>query len=130
MIDIKTSVLGMVLCFIVGGIGGAVWVTEKFAPEFTKTSSVTSDLVSDTRETSDIVHAMDTMTDNLKDKTGEALDRAFLEDMITHHEGAVEMAQMVSSSVRKELRNLSNIIIKTQTREIAQMRQWLQEWYR
>ena len=120
----------MILCFIVGGIGGAVLVTEKFAPESTKTSTVISDRDSDTRETSGMIHTMDTMTDNLKGKTGEELDRAFLEDMIVHHEGAIEMAQMVSSSARKELRNLSNAIIKTQTKEIVQMQGWLQEWYR
>lgn len=57
-------------------------------------------------------------------------DRAFIEEMVPHHQRGVMMAQMVlANSDRPEIRELSQSIIDTQTAEIDQMQQWYQEWY-
>lgn len=73
--------------------------------------------------------SMTEMTDGLKGKTGEEFDRAFVEMMIVHHEGAVEMAKLIESSTKRdELRRLGQAIITAQTEEIAQMRKWLKDW--
>ncbi len=56
-------------------------------------------------------------------------DREFIRQMIPHHQMAVMMARMVLNSDRPEIRNLAESIIKSQTAEIAQMRQWYQAWY-
>lgn len=70
-------------------------------------------------------HTMKSMTDNLKDKTGDDFDHAFLREMIVHHQGAIEMARMVlSTSRRLELIELANDIISAQTREIDMMKAW------
>lgn len=71
------------------------------------------------------------MAAQLDGKTGDAFDRAFLQEMIVHHEGAVLMAQAVlTSSSRPELVALAQDIIKAQTSEIAMMKEWLAIWFR
>jgi uncharacterized protein (DUF305 family) len=70
------------------------------------------------------------MTIALEGKTGDDFDRAFLEEMIVHHEGAVEMAEMVEKSAKhQEIKDMSKAIISAQTAEIAQMKGWLRVWY-
>lgn len=58
----------------------------------------------------------------LKDK---AFDQMFLTSMITHHEGALEMTQMIKNSPNVEVKNLADNIIKVQTKEIAEMKELL-----
>jgi uncharacterized protein (DUF305 family) len=57
-------------------------------------------------------------------------DKAFIEEMIPHHQMAVMMSAMALSWVdRPELRELLQSIIESQSAEIAQMRAWYREWY-
>lgn len=57
-------------------------------------------------------------------------DQRFLEAMISHHIGAVVMAEMaLQISTREEIRTLAETIIADQNAEIDLMRGWLQEWY-
>lgn len=73
---------------------------------------------------------MDAMTSQLSGKTGDAFDKAFLREMIVHHEGAIEMAELVlKNSKRPELTKLANDIISAQTKEIEMMKIWEKEWF-
>ncbi len=73
--------------------------------------------------------SMDDMTSELKNKSGEEFDKAFLAQMIIHHQGAIDMANLVlQKSTKPELRNLANEIIAAQTKEINQMKTWQQQW--
>jgi uncharacterized protein (DUF305 family) len=57
-------------------------------------------------------------------------DLAFINAMIPHHESAIEMAQVaLAESDNPAIRNLAERIVDDQTREIEQMRGWLEEWY-
>lgn len=57
-------------------------------------------------------------------------DQRFIEAMIPHHEGAIMMARdALENTQRQEIKDLAQAIITAQESEIAQMRQWLQEWY-
>ena len=57
-------------------------------------------------------------------------DRAFINAMIPHHESAIEMAQVaLAESANPTIRDLAGRIVDDQTREIEQMRGWLEEWY-
>lgn len=57
-------------------------------------------------------------------------DRAFIEEMIPHHQMGVMMTQMMLvNSNRPEMQQLGQNIINAQTTEINQMQQWYQKWY-
>jgi uncharacterized protein (DUF305 family) len=56
---------------------------------------------------------------------GNDFDRLFLEGMIKHHEGAIEMAEMVIDSKNDEVAALANSIIEAQRAEIATMKELL-----
>jgi uncharacterized protein (DUF305 family) len=57
-------------------------------------------------------------------------DLQFIDTMIVHHEGAITMSQMVlSKSQRPELTDFAQKIIDDQSTEIAQLKQWRDEWY-
>ncbi len=79
-------------------------------------------------------HSMDDMmmdmTANMKGKTGDELDHVFLDDMITHHQGAVDMAKLLKEgTARPELKKFADDIITAQTAEIAQMKEWNTQWF-
>lgn len=73
--------------------------------------------------------SMDDMTADLENKTGDDFDKAFLETMIAHHEGAVTMAMLSATSARhQEIKTLSEAIITAQKKEIGEMKQWQKDW--
>lgn len=77
---------------------------------------------------SDMMHDMNA---NLAGKTGDAFDQAFLEDMIIHHQGAVDMATAALRDAKhQEIKDLANAIISAQNKEIADMKSWLDTWYK
>jgi uncharacterized protein (DUF305 family) len=58
-------------------------------------------------------------------------DLRFINAMIPHHEGAVTMAEdALSKSKRPEVKQLAQDIIASQQKEIDQMKQWRQAWYK
>lgn len=62
----------------------------------------------------------------LRDATGTARDRLYIEGMIAHHEGAVKMAQdVLEDGSNPEVKKLAEAIIAAQNDEIAQMRTML-----
>lgn len=63
-------------------------------------------------------------------EASEPFDKAFIEEMIPHHEMALMMSTMLSRrSDRAEMHALAESIIDAQSREIDQMRAWYSEWY-
>lgn len=57
-------------------------------------------------------------------------DRAFLDLMVPHHEGAVAMARKeLEDGEQATLRKMAQDIVTAQEREIAQMRKWRTAWY-
>lgn len=62
-------------------------------------------------------------------ENAQDFDRAFIEDMIPHHQMAVMMASMLKNGTdRPEMKKLADDIIAAQTSEIDLMRKWLNEW--
>ena len=58
------------------------------------------------------------------------LDQHFIEQMIPHHEGAIEMAKLAQErSKRPEILTLAKAIIQSQSKEITQMQTWYKNWY-
>lgn len=57
-------------------------------------------------------------------------DLRFIDGMIPHHQGAVEMAkEVLQKSKRPELKKLAQDVIASQDKEINQMQQWRTAWY-
>jgi uncharacterized protein (DUF305 family) len=74
--------------------------------------------------------SMNMMTASLKGKSGDEFDKAFLSDMIMHHQGAVDMANLaLTNANHQEIKDLAKSIITSQTSEIEQMKQWEQNWF-
>jgi uncharacterized protein (DUF305 family) len=60
----------------------------------------------------------------------EPFDKAFIDNMIPHHESAIETAEVVlEGSENPEIRQIAGAIVDAQEREIEQMRSWRDEWY-
>lgn len=73
--------------------------------------------------------SMTEMTASLKAKTGDDYDKAFIENMIAHHQSAVDMAKLSRDNAKHdEIKQLSGEIITAQEKEIAQMKQWQTDW--
>lgn len=77
-------------------------------------------------------HSMDGMLSDdemtaLNSASGDEFDRLFLEGMIKHHEGAIEMAEMVVDSQNTRASALGKEIIETQRLEIARMKELLKK---
>ncbi|HPD98937.1 MAG TPA: DUF305 domain-containing protein [Candidatus Saccharibacteria bacterium] len=72
---------------------------------------------------------MDMMMDELRGKTGDEFDKAFLEQMIMHHQGALNMAAPGQDNAKhQEIKDLTKAVVDAQTKEIKQMQAWQKEW--
>lgn len=56
---------------------------------------------------------------------GTAFDKLYLEGMIAHHEGALQMTNMITNSNNAETKELAANIVTSQTAEIEKMKQML-----
>lgn len=72
---------------------------------------------------------MSDMEQALEGKTGEAFDRAFIEMMIDHHQGAIDMANLAKIQAgHTEIKTMADDIIKAQMKEISDMKNWYSSW--
>ncbi len=73
--------------------------------------------------------SMADMNKQLKGLSGDNYDKAFIEMMIAHHQGAIDMAYLSDARAKHdEIKQLSKDIITAQQKEIAEMNQWQQNW--
>ena len=72
--------------------------------------------------------AMGDMT--IGDDASMPFDQRFLEAMISHHQGAIDMAKMaLGEAEHEEIHSLATNIITAQESEIEQMHGWQAEWH-
>jgi uncharacterized protein (DUF305 family) len=72
------------------------------------------------------------MMRDLSDLSGDALDRAFLEDMPAHHMMAVMMSQQLLGRALAEHDQVTDLAVSIrdeQHAEIIQMRRWQADWF-
>lgn len=126
----NNTIITALVALLVGG-GAGYGIAQYMVPE-----TLTHSDVSDSAPTVAVSgeHSMNSsmasMTKDLQVKSGEARDIAFLESMIVHHQGAIEMAQVVAQSTKRpELKQMAENIISAQTTEIATMQEWLRGWF-
>jgi uncharacterized protein (DUF305 family) len=66
----------------------------------------------------------------ISDDAGIPFDQRFIEAMISHHQGAIEMAQAAQTQAEHaEIKELAGAIIAAQEAEIEQMQGWQSAWY-
>ncbi len=67
---------------------------------------------------------------DLRTLSGEQFDRAFLEQMIEHHQMGVHMARReLRGGTDAQVRDLAAAMLDVQTREIQLMQDWLRVWF-
>jgi len=119
----QTIVIGLI-ALVIGAVGGYT-LNEDKAP---------AHMMSDGSSMSGMSHGMqgemNAMMSALDGKTGDEFDKAFLSEMIMHHEGAVDMAEAALENAKHdEIKTMANAIISAQTTEIKQMQDWQKAWY-
>jgi uncharacterized protein (DUF305 family) len=125
----NNQMIGIVISLIIGiGLGHMIWFLN---PKISNAPLMHQMPDGSVMANGTMQNAMNGMMAGLEDKTGDAFDEAFISEMILHHQGAVEMAQIALSNAKhQEIKDLSNAIISAQTKEIGMMQQWQNQWYR
>lgn len=73
--------------------------------------------------------SMSGMVDSLKGKTGDDFDKEFIKQMIVHHQGAIDMANLAKVNAKHdEIKSMADDIISAQSKEIEMMKQWQKDW--
>ena len=123
--------LGVVLALVIGlGVGYSI-AKAKPGQSGVHMMSDGSMMMNHNNQSGSMASIMHDMNASLEGKTRDAFDKAFLEEMVVHHIGAVDMAKKVLEvSQRPELIKLANEIIAAQTKEIEMMNQWKVEWFK
>jgi uncharacterized protein (DUF305 family) len=63
-------------------------------------------------------------------ETGTGFDQMFINMMVPHHQGAVEMAKIAQQRAQHpEIKQMADGIISGQQEEITQMKDWRKLWY-
>jgi uncharacterized protein (DUF305 family) len=75
-------------------------------------------------------HGSGGMASGMLMQNGEYSDERFIDAMVPHHQGAIEMAQVaLEHAEHDEIKQLAENIVSAQQREIEQMKQWREQWY-
>ncbi|MBW4587013.1 MAG: DUF305 domain-containing protein [Aetokthonos hydrillicola CCALA 1050] len=119
---------------VIASLGGVVTGCSSSAQSQNKVGNPTATTVGDKQmDHGGMNHGGGMMNHNMAMDLGPAdanYDLRFIDAMIPHHQGAVEMAKVaVQNSKRPQFKKLANDIIKAQNKEISQMKQWRQAWY-
>lgn len=65
----------------------------------------------------------------LSDLSGDAFDKQFLADMILHHQGALDMAELAKTRAKHdEIKRFSLEVISAQSQEIQTLKTFQQQW--
>jgi uncharacterized protein (DUF305 family) len=129
----KNNVLTAIICLVAGiFVGFLIWgagtgrtmMSSKQGMHMMPGGSLMGD------NGMDMQSMMDSMNAGLKGKQGDDFDKAFISEMIIHHQGAITMAELALTNAKhQEVKTLAKAIISAQTSEIAQMKSWLKNWY-
>jgi len=63
----------------------------------------------------------------LAKSSGKTFEKLFLSGMIEHHQGAIQMVNMISISANSEIKKFGESIVKTQSAEIEMMNELLKK---
>jgi uncharacterized protein (DUF305 family) len=128
----RQTILVAIIALLIGGIGGYA-ITDK-DESYEKSGERMSDNQMGMHQMPD-----GTMMGDTENGTGQMdhsmmmvkSDREFLTGMIPHHQEAVDTAKEVIArgGSTPEIKTLVENIVIAQEKEIAEMKQWYQDWY-
>lgn len=133
------TILVAIAAFLVGGIGGYVIADKDKSYEQQEYNKEVSDntpmgmhrmpdgtMMGDTNTGMEGMGQMDHMMDMMVGS-----EREFIEGMIPHHQEAVDTAKEVieRGGSTPEIKQLVENIVVAQEKEIAEMKEWYQDWY-
>lgn len=114
----------MGIALVIGGTVGYIVGGSQTHPTDSTVAVQTSDSMSASHT------SMTSATDDLKGKSGDSLDAAFLDGMLAHHQQAIDMANIVlERTKRPEIKQMAQDIISVQTKEVETIRGWLKTWF-
>ncbi len=117
----KQTILALVIGLVIGG--GSIHAINNVNRDETSNTSTTTQT-----QTSTADHNAQA-TAKLKDLKGDDFDKAFIEEMIMHHKGAIDMAKLIETNAKhNELKQLGQDIISAQSKEIDMMQTWQTDW--
>jgi uncharacterized protein (DUF305 family) len=120
----KNAIIGLIIGLIIG-VGGTIGVTALTNDDGAKQATTTEQTASTDHSSMSMVD----MNKELAGKTSDDFDKAFLEMMIAHHQGAIDMANLAPTRAKHdEIKSLSQDIITAQNKEISDMQQWQMDW--
>lgn len=130
--SILLGVIGLLIGFLAAGALG-VYAVNNDHHGMMRMMGMNTNHTHDTQNTSapndHRSMSMYEMSEDLKNKTGDDFDKAFVDMMIAHHEGAIDMALLAEQRAKHdEIKKLSKAIIEAQTNEITDMKQWREDW--
>lgn len=60
---------------------------------------------------------------------GDEYDKTFISEMISHHNGAIKMAELAATRAKhQELKETAANIVTSQSKEVAQLTTWQKQW--
>lgn len=120
----KNTIIALAIGLVIG-VGGTLGVSALTKDNETKQIASTQQ----SNVTDHSTMSMADMNKELEKLSGDDYDKAFIEMMIAHHEGALDMAKLSPERAKHdEIKQLSEAIISAQEKEIAEMKQWQIGW--
>ncbi len=116
---VNKGLLGGIIGFILGGliVSSAFVLTENKDDNDSRASTIST------------VDHNKNAADQLKPLKGDAFDKAFMAEMINHHQGAIDMAELTQTNAKHdEVKQLGKDILITQSKEIDMMQSWQSDW--
>jgi len=130
MNNISIGVLALIIGILVGVGSMSVFGNNNYMYGNMMHQMPNGYMMRDTGNTMNMTDMMHSMNYELRGKSGDEFDRAFLAEMIVHHEGAVEMAKLALTNAKhQEIKDLAEAIISAQNTEIGEMKSWQKSWY-
>ncbi|MDQ3064724.1 MAG: DUF305 domain-containing protein [bacterium] len=114
----KQTILALVIGLVVGG--GSIQAINNLNQNDSSNTTQTKTSTADHNAQA---------TSKLENLKGDDFDKAFIEEMLLHHQGAVDMAKLVETNAKhSELKQLGQEIISAQSKEIDMMQAWQSDW--
>jgi uncharacterized protein (DUF305 family) len=104
--------------------------SEKFMGENSNEHMMQDGTMMNNNSGSSMGSTMTNMTSGMQGKAGKELEKAFLSEMVLHHQGAIDMAKLLlqDKTISPELTKFANGIISAQQPEINLMNEWLKKY--